>query len=381
MKKMLAILFCFILVFTCASAHPGRTDANGGHWDHSTGEYHSHHGYEAHQHPDGICPYDYDDQTGTNSGTSSNNVTASADTESASSQSMPYDPSEAPVGYPEAVNYDVVTGSKLIDRTYFFDENGFMYTPFPYDNIPHGAVETDNSMYLQYDSITLNQVVYQYGLENQSEQFQQGAMFGIHEASLYYDYWYDTGYSDGQKSDETASSEEYPYDRDDGTYETAYNAGYTRGCSLLIELHSDMLPDVSVLTGKLSKSNRLEGSTSLEDHGATFESAYEDGYYQSETDLFNALNELILQSDSEKQQPAPVHNTSRTIFVAILVFVILIAAALIYIVYRCMRKQVDELRSKLEKQNKFMDQVLEIKREKPYHTPTIEELRDILRKL
>ena len=38
-------------------AHSGRTDANGGHWDHSTGEYHYHHGYPAHQHPLGFCPY------------------------------------------------------------------------------------------------------------------------------------------------------------------------------------------------------------------------------------------------------------------------------------------------------------------------------------
>lgn len=301
MKKTLAVIFCFMSVFTCASAHPGRTDSNGGHWDNSTGEYHYHHGYEAHQHPDGICPYDYDDQTGINSGSSSNNVLASADTESASGQKMTYEPSEAPDGYPDAVNYDVVTGSKLIDRTYFFDENGFMYTPFPYDNIPHGAVETDNSMYLQYDSITLNQVVYQYGLENQSEQFQQGAMFGIHEASLYYDYWYDAGYNDGQKSEEAASFEEYPYERDDGTYETAYNAGYTRGCALLIELHSDLLPDVSTLTGKMSEANRIEGSTPLEDYGTTFESAYEDGYYQSETDFYSALNDLIITGVSSDE--------------------------------------------------------------------------------
>lgn len=38
--------------------HPGRTDEDGGHTDHSTGEYHYHHGYPAHQHPDGVCPYE-----------------------------------------------------------------------------------------------------------------------------------------------------------------------------------------------------------------------------------------------------------------------------------------------------------------------------------
>lgn len=50
-------------MFGSASAHPGRTDANGGHYDSSTGEYHYHHGYPAHQHTNGICPYDFDDQT------------------------------------------------------------------------------------------------------------------------------------------------------------------------------------------------------------------------------------------------------------------------------------------------------------------------------
>lgn len=71
MKKTFSVLLCFILLFCTASAHAGRTDANGGHWDHSTGEYHYHHGYPAHQHTNGICPYDYNDQTELSSGSSS----------------------------------------------------------------------------------------------------------------------------------------------------------------------------------------------------------------------------------------------------------------------------------------------------------------------
>lgn len=54
-----------VLVFIClvlsisfvSSAHSGRTDSAGGHYDRSTGEYHYHHGYSAHQHPNGVCPY------------------------------------------------------------------------------------------------------------------------------------------------------------------------------------------------------------------------------------------------------------------------------------------------------------------------------------
>ena len=58
-----------------ASAHPGRTDSRGGHHDYGNvsglGDYHYHHGYPAHLHTDGVCPYDFDDKTGQNSGSSS----------------------------------------------------------------------------------------------------------------------------------------------------------------------------------------------------------------------------------------------------------------------------------------------------------------------
>lgn len=59
----LFFIFCLITFALVSYAHPGRTDANGGHYDHSTGEYHYHHGYSAHFHIDGVCPYDYHDNT------------------------------------------------------------------------------------------------------------------------------------------------------------------------------------------------------------------------------------------------------------------------------------------------------------------------------
>ena len=71
-----AISLCALLVVS-VYAHPGRTDASGGHIDSFTGEYHYHHGYSAHRHydmdEDGDidCPYDFDDQTGVNSSSSS----------------------------------------------------------------------------------------------------------------------------------------------------------------------------------------------------------------------------------------------------------------------------------------------------------------------
>ena len=66
------------LCLSVAQAHPGKTDGNGGHYDRSTGEYHYHHGYPAHQHPNGQCPYDFDDRTGWNSGSSSSGSTKSS---------------------------------------------------------------------------------------------------------------------------------------------------------------------------------------------------------------------------------------------------------------------------------------------------------------
>lgn len=71
------ILFTAFCLPICAFAHPGNTNGDGGHYDRSTGEYHYHHGYPAHDHydmdGDGIidCPYDFDDKTGENSGSSS----------------------------------------------------------------------------------------------------------------------------------------------------------------------------------------------------------------------------------------------------------------------------------------------------------------------
>lgn len=59
------IVVCIVLIPMQSFAHSGGTDADGGHIDHSTGEYHWHHGYGPHQHydmnGDGIleCPILY----------------------------------------------------------------------------------------------------------------------------------------------------------------------------------------------------------------------------------------------------------------------------------------------------------------------------------
>lgn len=79
-KLLVAIAVFFSLAVT-VFAHPGKTDSQGGHTDHSTGEYHYHHGYSAHQHYDsdgdgGLdCPYNFDNQTSSESGKSSKEET------------------------------------------------------------------------------------------------------------------------------------------------------------------------------------------------------------------------------------------------------------------------------------------------------------------
>lgn len=76
-RKLLSVILVFFIVCLLpipVSAHRGRTDSNGGHYDRSTGEYHYHHGYPEHQHYDMDgdgdldCPYDFNDRTDSNSG-------------------------------------------------------------------------------------------------------------------------------------------------------------------------------------------------------------------------------------------------------------------------------------------------------------------------
>lgn len=74
---IIPFLMCLLVP---ASAHPGRTDGSGGHTDRSTGEYHYHHGYPAHDHYDmdgdrkDDCPYNFVDKTDTSNRGSSGSV-------------------------------------------------------------------------------------------------------------------------------------------------------------------------------------------------------------------------------------------------------------------------------------------------------------------
>jgi hypothetical protein len=92
------ILACFLLSATLISAHPGRTDEDGGHYVAGTSEYHYHHGSPAHNHydmdgdGDKDCPHNFDDKSGWNSGNSTNSKTTSY-----TSTKPPTAPSKFPV--------------------------------------------------------------------------------------------------------------------------------------------------------------------------------------------------------------------------------------------------------------------------------------------
>lgn len=85
-KKILFILFIFLICFSSISieAHPGKTDSSGGHYDYNNtsglGDYHYHHGYSPHLHKNGVCPYNFDDQTGDTSSSYASNSSKSKPT-------------------------------------------------------------------------------------------------------------------------------------------------------------------------------------------------------------------------------------------------------------------------------------------------------------
>lgn len=72
LRKYFSFSIAIVLIYLlsiCVLAHPGNTDASGGHINKSTGEYHYHHGYPEHDHRDMDgdgdldCPYKFKDAT------------------------------------------------------------------------------------------------------------------------------------------------------------------------------------------------------------------------------------------------------------------------------------------------------------------------------
>lgn len=59
---VLCVAILCLAIPSISPIHSGGTDGDGGHYNHSTGEYHYHHGYSAHQHYNGKCPYDVQEE-------------------------------------------------------------------------------------------------------------------------------------------------------------------------------------------------------------------------------------------------------------------------------------------------------------------------------
>lgn len=95
LQRIISLILLICLCITPVLAHPGRTDASGGHWDHSTGTYHYHHGHAAHQHydmdGDGVpdCPYNFQDDTSHRSGSTSSSRSASQSSTASSASIAP----------------------------------------------------------------------------------------------------------------------------------------------------------------------------------------------------------------------------------------------------------------------------------------------------
>ena len=78
-SAVLSVLSILLISLTISVfAHPGSLDENGGHYDRSTGEYHYHHGYSAHQHENGECPYDFKDNANTEYNPNNNSSSSSS---------------------------------------------------------------------------------------------------------------------------------------------------------------------------------------------------------------------------------------------------------------------------------------------------------------
>lgn len=111
LRTVFSAAICIFITLSFSMAHPGRTDSNGGHYNRSTGEYHYHHGYSAHQHINGVCPYDFNDKTGSNSGSSS----SSSKKDDANSAAQTPKPSVTAAPSPSPTPFIAASQAKVIE--------------------------------------------------------------------------------------------------------------------------------------------------------------------------------------------------------------------------------------------------------------------------
>ena len=78
---MILVIVLLISVPFPVFAHSGGTDEYGGHYVDGTSEYHYHHGWPAHDHDGGECPYDFVDNVDHDRDESSDDSSSSTPTE------------------------------------------------------------------------------------------------------------------------------------------------------------------------------------------------------------------------------------------------------------------------------------------------------------
>ena len=138
--SIIIILVAILLPRACA--HSGKTDSNGGHYDRSTGEYHYHHGYSAHQHYDGECPYDFDDKTNHNSGSSSNNSSSSNSSSNNSSSNNSSTNSSITKHTKDTITFGEVIKKIFLFSLFFFGTFFVILAPYIYGFFENKKVVT-----------------------------------------------------------------------------------------------------------------------------------------------------------------------------------------------------------------------------------------------
>lgn len=184
MKRKILSAVALLIAILCipaavAFAHSGGTDENGGHWDHSTGTYHYHHGYPAHQHPNGVCPY-LDDAPEESSESSSPAIVYTSSTSSEDNTGPPITQAEAREMVQEASRRAYDQGrddGREVGYESGYDEG---YTDGYEEGFFEGISENPEAseVYEAYD-----------------EGYGMGYLEGSEEAM---DYYYDMGYADGE---------------------------------------------------------------------------------------------------------------------------------------------------------------------------------------
>jgi hypothetical protein len=153
LKRLIAIL-CVSLSLTMTApaqfnycvltteAHSGRTDSSGGHHDYKNksglGSYHYHHGYPAHLHTNGVCPYNNASGSTSNASSASSSASSSvaastvsntASSSSGSSNSSSSSNSSAPIKQTVIIT-DTAYDNVAFNASYYANRYSDLYSAY-----------------------------------------------------------------------------------------------------------------------------------------------------------------------------------------------------------------------------------------------------------